>query len=546
MNIERVVDCLARGCIVMAMTISLAACAPHKESSCSVLPYKKRRIIVNDDGEVPPPANGQTVEEYMDINFTPSLNSQVDTYFLTVGATDRGPGSGIAPRIQDTQNRWFPEMRPRPDIDRLTRAYLKATRKVGMEIFASFRMNDIHDSWAEKLTYPLKVKRPDVLIGKDYLPAGYPHSLEGEQGGSPYRYPSSAMRAFWSSLDYGKEEVRQHFLDFILSYCRHYDYDGVELEFGRHAMFFKFGEIEENIETMTQFVREVRKGLNAIARDRGKSYLLTARVPDSPKMALSIGLDVQQWLEEGLLDMLIVGFGYMCDSSRIKPFIDLAHRQNIPAYVSITDVFEPIKMRSWASNFYALGADGVYIYNWGDPSAKAKRYGADSPDEVMSTLHQLGDPDTLVGLDKIYVPDNGTTVFYRGVTNAVGRFPAEPLHGIEHRIHPVWLAEGTPIELVVGDDLKKADRQDLLKELQLRIDVSNMDVLEGIVIKINGKRVSQASIKRINSTSFTATVKPSMFERGVNQVMILHGPNSIGRYNSTVTGLELSVRYKRN
>ena len=159
--------------------------------------FKQRRIIVNDDGEVPGLSGGRTMEDYLATRFTDTVNTQVDSYFLCVGSTDRGPGARPdPPRLQDTQNLWFPEMKLPVDVDKLTRTYLKVTREAGMEIFASFRMNDIHDAWAPELTYPLKVQRPDLLLGEKHGPKLYPED--------------AVMRSFWSGFDYAKEEVRQH------------------------------------------------------------------------------------------------------------------------------------------------------------------------------------------------------------------------------------------------------------------------------------------------------------------------------------------------
>ena len=293
---------------------------------------KKRRIIVNDDGEVAGLSPGRTIEDYLGERFKDVLGTQVDSYFLCVGSTDRGPGNRPdPPRVQDSQNLWFPDKKLPASVDQLTRAYLKAAKEAGLEIFASFRMNDIHDAWAAKLTYPLKVERPDLLIG--------------EQARKPYP-KDSLMRAFWSGFDYAKDEVRQHFRDFILTYCREYEYDGVELDYFRHPLFFKLGEEAANLDRMTEFVRQVRQGLDEIGRERGRPCLLTVRVPDTAQMSIQTGLDVEQWLKEGLLDFLVVGGGYMPYASRLKELIDLAHRYGVPAYPCINHFQDPVKMRS--------------------------------------------------------------------------------------------------------------------------------------------------------------------------------------------------------
>ena len=352
-------------------------------------PDLQRRIIVNDDGEVDPISEGRPLAAYLAQRFQDAVGSQVDAYFICVGSTDRGPATGKKARLQDTQNRWYPAMKAPPEIDRMTRAYLEAAKEAGMEIFASMRMNDIHDAWAPRLTYPLKMARPDLLLG-----ARTDHA------------PDAVMRAFWSGFDYAREEVRQHFLDFIRTYCRQYDYDGLELDYFRHPLFFKLGEERQHLDTMTGFVRRVRGILREIGRERGRPYLLAVRVPDTPAMALRTGLDVEQWMKEGLLDLLIVGGGYMPYAGRLQTFVDLAHRYGIPAYPCINHFREPLAMRSLASNFWSMGADGVYLFNYfGVASGMEGRAHGSTSERSCRTAQGL-EPDGRSGI----APGTGKTV----------------------------------------------------------------------------------------------------------------------------------------
>ena len=478
-------------------------------------PDRQRRIIVNDDGEAEPLTRDRPLEAYLAQRFQDAVGSQVDSYFICVGSTDRGPATGKKPRLQDTQNRWYPAMKSPPEIDRMTRAYLEAAKTANMEIFASIRMNDIHDAWAPRLTYPLKMARPDLLLG-----ARADHA------------PDAVMRAFWSGLDYAKEEVRNHFLDFIRTYCRQYDYDGLELDYFRHPLFFKLGEARRHLDTMTGFVRTVRDILREIGRERGRPYLLAIRVPDTLAMALRTGLDVEQWMKEGLLDLLIVGGGYMPYAGRLQTFVDLAHRYGIPAYPCINHFREPVAMRSLASNIWAMGADGVYLFNYfgvdsGMEGGRMVPQVSDSA-ERRKVLSQIGDPASLTGLEKRFVADNGASIFYTGFTNPRGQLPAR-------------LMEATPIELVVGDDVGQADRQ--ASELVLNISVEEVAAGEGIAVEVNGARVPSASLERTGDESFTARLQEEPLKRGLNTIVVLPGPDSTGRLSSKVTGVELQVRY---
>ncbi len=73
-------------------------------------------------------------------------------------------------------------------------------------------------------------------------------------------------------------------------------------------------------------------------------------------------------------------------------------------------------MRTWASNFWALGGDGVYVYNYDlELTPDAEVYA-----EKVACLSQMGSPDTLLGLDKAYQPDTGCSIPYCGHINLPG------------------------------------------------------------------------------------------------------------------------------
>ena len=522
---------------------------------------KRRRIILNDDGEVRIPAEGLAEhsggtagEDFLAARFKGSVGTQVDSYFFCVGATDRGPvreGKAIT-NPQSSMAQFFyygEEGRIHPATDEATRLLIERAHDAGMEMFASVRLNDCHDSndvrekgW-NGLSYPLKIQRPDLLLGQKHPEGRYPHLLEGEEGDGSKGYPmDSVMSWFFAGFDYAREEVRQHFLDFILGYCRQYDYEGVELDYGRGPLYFRFGEECQNLDTMTGFVRQVRQGLDEIGRERGKPYLLAARAMATVEQSRRAGLDVERWLAEGLLDLLVIGSGNSPYWSAPGALIDMAHRYGVPAYPCINHMIstdgtsrEPVELRGMASNFWALGGDGVYIFNY---------FGVPEGSEQQQCLRQMGDPDALRGLDKEYHAEQGFTWFPYGYEVVPSQFP-------------VGLIYGTPIELVVGDDVQEAAREGLLAEACLLVRVGNLDESEGITVIVNRDPVPTTAVKRTAKDSFEAALQAPPLRRGSNEVVVLPGPNSVGRvsntheksmgqFASTVEGLQLSVRYKHD
>jgi len=83
-----------------------------------------------------------------------------------------------------------------------------------------------------ELTYPLKQKRPDLLLG----------NADSMKRGRAVYPEDSVMSWFWCGLNSGKADVREHFLEFIRWYCSRYDFDGRELDYYRHPLFFRISE----------------------------------------------------------------------------------------------------------------------------------------------------------------------------------------------------------------------------------------------------------------------------------------------------------------
>jgi len=186
-------------------------------------------------------------------------------------------------------------------------------------------------------------------------------------------------------------------------------------------------------------------------------------------------------------------------------------------------------MRSLASNFWALGGDGFYLFNFFGVTGKEVNPGWGASDAI--SLREVGSVETLRGKDKFYLADTGETRHYIGYSNPENQFP-------------VRIVGGRPVELVVGDDVGAAYRDGSLKELRLQFTVANVGKDESVSLQMNGIMVPPDRITRIDDSTFEATPIASSLLRGVNQVIFAPGKNSPGRLTSGVTGLNLSVRYE--
>lgn len=117
---------------------------------------------------------------------------------------------------------------------------------------------------------------------------------------------------------------------------------------------------------------------------------------------------------------------------------------------------------------------------------------------------------------------------------------------------PIGLTYGTPIEILVGDDLQKAAGSGVTPDIRLQVKVKDMDASEGIQILINDVSVPHTNVQRVTPDLFEARVAALPFHRGVNRIVVLPGPGCVarvqnregtGKFAATVEGLGLVVHY---
>ena len=380
---------------------------------------RTRRIIWNNDGN--DIGESGTPEGFVAARNRQIVHTQVDSVFYCTGTTftfchlndvaetfldvpdDSGSGTALG---------WRDNMRALKEAETDTLSLtIDFCRRNELEVFYSMRMNDIHDSFTSWLLPQWKRDHPDYCFGKS------------EDWG---KYDQSDPRAWWSFQNYEIPEVRERIYRIIEDVAQRYDIDGIELDWSRHPIFFapamdrKPAE-PKHVAIMNDFVRRIRKMTDRVGRERGRPLLVACHVPNGVDAALQIGLDVETWLENGLVDIVIGGWGYipLAMAPQVREMAEFAHRFNVPYYACIN-----ASTRSWSSsmeawrgaatNIWHAGADGVFVFNL-FPS---------KPDE---RFNQIGSYDTLKGLDKTYgvdrvVPDQFIGCLRPGLM-AAGRLP---------------------------------------------------------------------------------------------------------------------------
>jgi len=349
--------------------------------------HRTRRIIMNNDGNdlnKAKPEEPKTPETFLSKRTSPLLGSQVDAIFYCSGVfnfyTHRSEESELL--TSNKAGARFAHELIKLGTDALE-VITTFGHKHGLEVFWSMRMNDTHDSGRPELLCKWKRDHPEYLVGR-----------------KGFKLPYGCNR--WSSVDYGRAEVRDKVFRILADVCSRYDVDGIEMDFFRHPVLFKpqmAGEpvTQSHCDMMTDLVRRIRTMTEQVSLDRGRPLLVAIRIPDSVGYCKAMGIDLVRWLEEDLVD-IVTGCGYF----KLEPWeslVALGKRHDVPVYAClVTRRIAPTRkqkdkgymlkrFRGEAYLAWRAGVSGIYTFNQFNPRSQLFR--------------ELGDPQMLAGFERI-------------------------------------------------------------------------------------------------------------------------------------------------
>lgn len=518
-------------CLVLAGILSCSGPVPDPRANWSdakkervEAAARQRRIIFNDDSYELSRDDAGTPEGFLKRRLQPLAGTQVDTISWSIlGGWADAPvyDSKIQPIYGDAHGGppayWS---KVTANVKRLIQSgrgplqiVIDFARAQGMEILASVRMNDVHDSFIEGGLTTWKKEHPEFLVD----PSGMPTSLE----------------LYITSQDFSHPEVRQRKFEIIEEVASRYEVDGFELDFIRHPVFFSptmQGKpvSADQVEVMTAFMRRIRKLTDGQAERRGRPLLLAARVPDSFQRALNIGLDLKGWLQEDLVDILIAGGGYAPFSLPLAEFTATAHPHGVLVYpcinqgaansVSRGSFLEGV--RAMASNWFRTGADGIYLWNLGTPfEYKTGQDLIETRRRSYACLSDIGERRTLTAKNKLFCVDNhagGVFDYYAHISSP----PPLPVS----RDGTIKYGVVGRMPLVVGDDLASAKENGSLDTMRLVLDVRGAALPEAVVCRVNGKDLADGQSTVIDAgkgeyrVSFPVDAPP--LRQGMNTVVV--------------------------
>ncbi len=319
-------------------------------------------------------------------------------------------------------------------------ASLRRAKEKKMEAFITYRMNDLHFN---DTTLHCPILYSDFWIT-------HPEYWMNEDIG-------------WRStgaLNFCFKEVREHRLNIITEQLEKYGelIDGFDLDFMRFIVYFKSNEGEKNAYLMTNLVKSIRAKVDEISVKHGKKILLSARVPPDLDFCLKKGLNVKEWVHQGLLDFVSIGIHWVGNPSLpVAKFKAGLGKTTIPVYASIDnggytyrEAFSDGMIRGMASHILAQGGNGIYLFNcfFGEYMLKYDRKlhlekNAQVCRVIMpDLLSELRSLETLRKRNKIYCLDDGGSAAY-------GYKPETPL--------PLSVSPGDfpTASIYVGDDPEK-------------------------------------------------------------------------------------------
>ena len=408
-------------------------------------------IIYNWDGaphgcsEVP-----QSMEAFLEKVYAPLEDTQVGAHFWCIGEHAARWNSDVLELLGDFHDRRYENANNYTLTENVRQmlergedpqeALIERGHQLGLDVYASVRMNDNHFGGAQvedlgKLHHTeltrMRIEHPEWLLG------------------------DQTSDWFAISWNFAVPEVREHRFLHIKEICELYDWDGVELDWQRHAFHFPEDDAYRLRYLLTDLQRAVRRMTDDIAKERGRPFYVAARVAGNLEMCRNIGYDVPAWIDEGLMDIIIpAGHASTDPSIDVDTFVQLCRGTDIAVYPGLDSGLPPSYL-AIASRYHRAGSDGIYVFNW-----HANR------DSRRELLCQIGSPDTLRRKDKVYA---ATHRFIQKEGQWRGAYRLDQIWGeVPVALKRTLTDEGPTITLNVADDLSA----DIPESAELRVQLA--------------------------------------------------------------------------
>jgi hypothetical protein len=433
--------------------------------------------------------NPQSLEDFLEKVYAPLKDTQVGALCWCMGLHEASWPSDALDVVGDSVERQYSSVRTMHHTENIRAffergedlygALVQRGRKLGIQVFASMRMNDNHfwdlrpddlaSTTRSELT-PLRKVHPEWLLGTEQAPD-------------------------WCSTSWNIAipQVRAQILTLVTEACAQADWDGVELDWQRHAYHLPIDDAYRLRYTLTDLLRSIRVSTEEIASRRGRPFYVAVRVATTFEACKRIGYDVETWVQEGLCDIVIAGGNSGTDpGAEVERFVRLCRPHGVQFYGGFdSDGRQQARRlrphRQWreewfrglAQGYLARGADGVYVFNW---------HG--NKDTHRPLLTTMGGLQSLAGLDKVY------SALHRSIgPRSGGRAGAEQddrIYGeVPVELYKTYTGDGPVLHVEISDNV---DASATLQNAQLQIEMAHWAPGDQVEVRLDGQILDEPRI----------------------------------------------------
>lgn len=291
-----------------------------------------------------------------------------------------------------------------------------------------------------------------------------------------------------SRLSYAIEEVRENRLAVIKELLFNYNSDGIELNFHQYSPFIARKEVAEHTATLTNWLKQIRNLAKEASEVQKREKRIIVRIGSTVKGNLSMGHDIETWIKEHLVDVLVampVMGDFGTDISDLQEIINFTKNTATKVIAGIDSVGSeqtPKVQRAAVANVYSAGVQGCMYHRY-YPNPNRYPYSAEDTDR----LRFLAYPDLIQHMDKN---------FHMGPGGDRGK--SEKIFGLNPQL-PQTLSlppKATPIGIYIADDIQSKLAKGELWQCELRIMINNLMQNGDVSIVWNGKKIPSDKIRK--------------------------------------------------
>ena len=306
------------------------------------------------------------------------------------------------------------------------------------------------------------------------------HLEIGARGDLDPNFPGATL------LDFKRKESRDERFGIIEEVLNNYPVDGFELQMHTNAYFFRPDEVDEGRGILTKWMRRVRDAVKKSGSDRE----LVVRVPLDLEYCDSVGMDLKEWVDQELVDVLIghdMDANYRLNQNAdFRPLVELAKGSECRVVAALTSYIHSDRLnqvpvsgiRGAACNYWDQGVDGLQLWHW----FSQWPYKAPFYERVREVPH----PQVMAPRDKFYFLLTETNTHTPGAPTAF-QLPM-----------PLETDEPATVELTITDDLPRWDEAGRVHEVILRVRIASVTELARLTFKLNGTELPDILLRKIN------------------------------------------------